>query len=337
MPWTEFCPTAGTCATLMACAQPPAAACLSGAARARAVAQDRRSAGSQATCGWSATTTCRRAAPTSRSSTSRATAGSPTSATTAAPRRAEARQPADRPSRVQRHLDRRRDRSEAAEVPRPHPRRCRATARRAARRWCASATARRCPRATPARPTCCAPSAAWPRNLGRHRSGQARAAHHDRQGPEGHAQELVGMRHRHRLPRLRRAGLALRPHDQDLRPQRSGEAGASSAISAWSARSPARPARCRWSCTAPISTGPQGQPRLFRLRHQHGRRAADRRPREAAQGPEGADAGEPAAIRRSAGSTCCRSTARTPCFPMLGMEMPEFAKDAGRQACATSC
>ena len=37
-----------------------------------------------------------------------------------------------------------------------------------------------------------------------------------------------------------------------------------------------------------------GQSHLFRLRHQQGRRAADRRPREAAEGSEGADAGQPA-------------------------------------------
>ena len=41
-----------------------------------------------------------------------------------------------------------------------------------------------------------------------------------------HAQELVGMRHRHRLPRLRHRGLARAPHDAGLRPERSGEAGA---------------------------------------------------------------------------------------------------------------
>ena len=45
------------------------------------------------------------------------------------------------------------------------------------------------------------------------------------------------------------------------------------------------------------------QPRLFRLRHQQGRRAADRRPRKADQGSEGADAGKPALRRSSANST----------------------------------
>ena len=44
---------------------------------------------------------------------------------------------------------------------------------------------------------------------------------------------------------------------------------------------------------------PARQSHLFRPRHQQGRRAADRRPREAAQGPEGADAGQPALSRES--------------------------------------
>ena len=42
----------------------------------------------------------------------------------------------------------------------------------------------------------------------------------------------------------------------------------------------------------PISTGPAGQPRLFRLRHRQGRHPADRRSRQAAQWTEGADAGQ---------------------------------------------
>ena len=40
--------------------------------------------------------------------------------------------------------------------------------------------------------------------------------------------------------------------------------------------------------------GAAGEPRLFRLRHQQGRHHADRRPRQAAQRPEGADAGQSA-------------------------------------------
>src|SRR6266705_2364879 len=40
--------------------------------------------------------------------------------------------------------------------------------------------------------------------------------------------------------------------------------------------------------------GPQGQPHLFRLQHEQGRGAADRRPREALERPQGADRREPA-------------------------------------------
>ena len=71
----------------------------------------------QRTCGSSATTTCRHAPPISRSSSSRATAGSPTSGITAA---SESRTRSPARTGGQRHFDRRRDRSEAAEVSRAH-------------------------------------------------------------------------------------------------------------------------------------------------------------------------------------------------------------------------
>ena len=50
----------------------------------------------------------------------------------------------------------------------------------------------------------------------------------------------------------------------------------------------------------PISTGPARQPRLFRLRHRQGRLRADRRPRQAAQRTEGADARKICASRNFA-------------------------------------
>ena len=77
----------------------------------------------------------------------------------------------------------------------------------------------------------------------------------------------------------------------------------------------------------PISTGPQRQPRLFRLWHQQGRRRADRRPRQADQRSEGADAGESARTRSHRGSICRRSTAPTRRFRCCGMPIAEFAKD----------
>ena len=48
------------------------------------------------------------------------------------------------------------------------------------------------------------------RNLGRDRSRQAQPHHGGRQRPARHAQELVGMRHRHRLSGLRRSAAGAR-------------------------------------------------------------------------------------------------------------------------------
>ena len=53
---------------------------------------------------------------------------------------------------------------------------------------------------------------------------QAQPHDRDRQRPARHAQELVGMRHRHRLSGFRPGGLAHAAHDADLRSERSGEA-----------------------------------------------------------------------------------------------------------------
>ena len=67
-----------------------------------------------------------------------------------------------------------------AEISRPHSGRRRALARRAARRWCACATARRCRRAIPTQGLHAARVRhQGARNLERHRPGQARAADHD--------------------------------------------------------------------------------------------------------------------------------------------------------------
>ena len=115
-------------------------------------------------------------------------------------------------------------------------------------------------------------------------------------GPARHPQELVGMRYRHCLSRLRRARLAGQAHDPGLRPQRPGQARAYPRLRP--ARPGARrdrpgPGRFSW----PDLDRAEGQPDLFRLRHRQGRRAPDHRPREASQGPEGADPGEPALSR----------------------------------------
>ena len=54
--------------------------------------------------------------------------------------------PHDRQSRAERHLDRRRHRSRAAQISAPHSRAGKANTKPAARRWCGSATARMLPK-----------------------------------------------------------------------------------------------------------------------------------------------------------------------------------------------
>ena len=129
--------------------------------------------------------------------------------------------------------------------------------------------------------------------MGRHRSGQTRAARDGGEGTEGHAQEFLGMRYRHRLPGGGRSAVAHHPHDPDLRSIGPGEAGVHPQFR------PGGPATGRGGAGADLAARrdlhrAQRQPRVFRLRHQHRGRAADRRSRQAAERPEGADAGEPA-------------------------------------------
>ena len=60
-----------------------------------------------------------------------------------------------------------------------------------------------------------------PRDLERGRSVEACAGLQAELESEGHAQELLGVRHRHRLSRFRRRWLALAAHDRGVRSQRS--------------------------------------------------------------------------------------------------------------------
>ncbi len=132
-----------------------------------------------------------------------------------------------------------------------------------------------------------------------------------RQRAEGHAQELVGVRHRHRVSRRRRSRVAHAAHDEDLRPQRSRAPGLHPRLR------PARPAARRdhesgadRAARADLDR-PKVESRLLRLRHGPLRRRPDRRSQEAARGAEGADRREPPVSGRS-GSSICRSTrART--------------------------
>ena len=112
------------------------------------------------TCDSSATTTCTPAAPISRPSKSRATATSPISATTAERRTSPSRSTSSpgRPNTTARRsstLPTQRSRNISRIF-----RASKAITSRAARRWCASARARRYPRAIRTRSTCCASSAA---------------------------------------------------------------------------------------------------------------------------------------------------------------------------------
>ena len=199
-----------------------------------------------------------------------------------------AAQRAHRPGRAQRHVDPRRDRSQAAEISRAHSGRGR---RRRGRRVADDARVRR----QDARQGRSQPglSAAHlrprgPRDVGGHRSDPAEGAvassRHDR-----HPQELLGMRgRRHRLHRVAAERLA-RAHHRGLRPQRSVQSGQDPRLRA------ARPAagrKRRRPGDRPRHgvDRREGQPHLHGLRHQPRRPAADPRPREAAEGTEGADA-----------------------------------------------
>ena len=198
---------------------------------------------------------------------------------------------AHRPGRAQRHVGRRRHRSEESEIYRPHSRRGRrrrggrgaddARVRRHAARQGRSQQGLSAARLRPRRS----------RDLRRDRSGASQGAGaHPRD--DRHPQELLGVRRRYRLSRLDAARLA-HPHGPGLRPQRSGQSGEDPRLRA--GRTAAR--RDRRGAAGDPRPGldrAEGQPRLSRLRHQQGRHHPDRRPREAAEGTEGADAGQSA-------------------------------------------
>ena len=187
---------------------------------------------------------------------------------------------ADRSAGVQRHLDRRRHRSGASRNTSSISPVSKGTTRRAAPRWCGCATASSAEGRSEQILHAARVRRPGARDLGRDRSGEPGAARAPR-GPARHPQELVGVRHRHRLPRLRRAGLAHAAHDADLRPRRPGAPGEDPRLRP--ARAGAGHDRHRADRTARADLDrPAGQPRLFRLRHQQGRHPADHRPREAA-------------------------------------------------------
>ena len=214
----------------------------------------------------------------------------------------QADQSADRPGRIQRHLDRRRHRSGAPEISRAHPRHGRASTSRAARRWRAYATARRLPKAD------------------RTKFYLLRAF-----GSQGHeiwdvtdpAKPVLLATHRRRLNDTHKSFWEC---DTGIAYLVSGVPGwrVKRMTEVYDLSDPAHPVKIRdfgLPGQEPGATGlvptelhgddlarAAGQPRLFRLRHQQGRHHADRRPRQAAQRTQGADARKICAIRRSAGS-----------------------------------
>ena len=108
-----------------------------------------------------------------------------------------------------------------------------------------------------------------------------------------HPQERVGVRHRHRLPRLGRPGVAHAPHDEDLRPGQSRRAGVHPRLTASSDSSRVdRPGADRAARSdLPRS---EGESRLLRARHGARGHRSDRRSRQAAERAEGADRSQPA-------------------------------------------
>ena len=260
------------------------------------------------TCGWSATTTCRPAAPISRSSTSRATAGSPTSATTAA--------------RSLNPLTGKQEDNGTSIVDVTDPKQP---------KYLAHIPGEPGGRAKPG-------GAQMVARLRRQRSCRARdkskvyllrsfgsSAHEiwdvtDPAKPTRVTVVVSGLRDTHkswwecdtgiaylvsgvpdwRTRRMTQIYDLSDPAQAGVHPQLR-PAGPAAGLDRAGADRPARADLDR----------PEGQPRLLRLRHRRERHRADRRPREAAERTEGADRRETCVIRRSAASICRPTSART--------------------------
>ena len=155
------------------------------------------------------------------------------------------------------------------------------------------------------------------RDLGRHRSGQAEPA-----GPHRHAASRIPTRTGGSAtpaspissPACRAGASSRMTQIYDLSDPHSP---CLSATSACPASSPAQPAPSRRT-PRPDLHRPEGQPHLFRLRHQQGRHAADRRSRETPQRPERTDTREPALPRDRPARHVGLERAHTT-FPMLRM------------------
>src|SRR6267154_3532673 len=130
------------------------------------------------------------------------------------------------------------------------------------------------------------------RDLGRHRTGEARAPLDRCRQAEGHAQELVGMRHGHRVPCLGRRRLAGAAPSAGLRSKRSGETPFRAQLRPAGARARRGRPRAEHATRTDLDRR-KAQSRVFRLRRKQQRRIADRRPGKAPLRPEGAHAREP--------------------------------------------
>ena len=170
--------------------------------------------------------------------------------------------------RRQRHVDPRRHEPEAAAVPRAHSRRSRATARPGGAQMVRVCDGSQLPRADKSKVYLLRTRG----NTGHEiwdvtDPSKPHAPDRCRQRPPRHAQELVGMRHRHRLPGVRSDRAGAPTHDEDLRPERSGQAGVHPRLRAARAAAWRRRAAPPTGLHGAISTRAEWQPRLLRLRH----------------------------------------------------------------------
>src|SRR6266446_662486 len=147
------------------------------------------------------------------------------------------------------------------------------------------------------------------RGLGRDRPGEAGDPRDRRRQAQGHAQELVGVRHGDRVSRFGRRGMAGAPPSADLRSERSGETPFHPQLRAARTRAGRERSRAEHAARTHFDRS-ETQSRLFRLRRKQPGCPADRRSQKAPERPEGTHAreprpspgrapGPPAAIRRA--------------------------------------
>ena len=220
----------------------------------------------------------------------------------------------DRQGRAERHLDRRRHRSrKSRNICGTFPGR-KANTNPAARRWCASATARPCRRATRTRSICSEPSAAPRMRSGtspippipcwsRRSAAGLKDTHKNWWECDTGIAYLVSGAPDWRTRRMTQVYDLSRSRapreDQGFRFARTG--------AGLDRRGADRAARADLARTA-------RQPRLFRLRHQQGRLHADRRSREASRPDRRSRPRTICACPRFRAWRCRRSTAHTRCF-----------------------